>query len=256
MYRFGLFKLSLIVLGFAAFPVFAQSEADYKAVKSQVEALKGDVDALKKQQAAILEQLTQLKSMLGQQQAPSNPVIDLKDAPVTGAATAKVGIVEFTDYWCGFCARFARQTLPEIMKRYVETGKVRYYLRDFAAQRGPKVAEAALCAGSQDKYWALHDKLFTNFGKYSDEELDKYETEAGADPTLVKKCVDSGRYSKLVAAGMEAGQAAGVSGTPTFMIGVIDPADPTKLKTERTVVGAQSIEQFQTALDEVLAQAK
>ena len=55
---------------------------------------------------------------------------------------------------------------------------------------------------------------------------------------------------------MESGSNLGVDGTPTFMIGTIDPADPTKLKTVRTIVGAQPIENFQAALDSAIAEAK
>ena len=55
---------------------------------------------------------------------------------------------------------------------------------------------------------------------------------------------------------MDQGAAAGVDGTPTFMLGVIDPADPTKLKTVRTVVGAQSLDQFRAAIDAVIESSK
>jgi protein-disulfide isomerase len=235
-----------------AAPVFAQTD---DAVKTDVENLKKEIDTLKKQQFAIIQQLGQLAQMVRRQQTAQNPVVDLKDAPPpTGSATAKVAIVEFTDFWCGFCARYATQTLPEIRKKYVDTGKIRYYVKDFPAQRGSHVAEAARCTG--DHYWAMHDQLFSHFGKYSDEELTKYATEAGANPESFTKCLASTEFSKIVQSGMQTGSDLGVDGTPTFMIGTIDPEDPTKLKTVRTIVGAQKIESFQAALDSAVAEAR
>jgi protein-disulfide isomerase len=237
-----------------AAPAFSQNEANYKALKEQVDTLKTDVDNLKKQQDAILQQLMQIQRTLAQQKAAS--IIDLKGAPESGSKDTKIAVIEFTDFWCGFCARFAKTTLPDLKKEYVDTGKVRYYVKDFAAQRGPKISEAAHCAAEQGKYWQLHDKLFENYGKYSDQELADYVQQAGADPTIFQKCVESDRYAKLVRDSMEQGSAAGVDGTPTFMLGVIDPADPTKLKTVRTVVGAQSLDQFRAAIDAVIESSK
>jgi protein-disulfide isomerase len=251
MYR----KIAAFTILFAA-PAFTQSEADYKALKQQLDVLKSDMESLKRQQGAIIQQLVEMQRMLAQQKAASNPTIDLTGAPETGSKDAKIAMVEFTDFWCGFCARFAKTTLPELMKEYVSTGKVRYYVKDFAAQRGPKVSEAAHCAAEQGKYWQLHDKLFENYGKYSDTELSEYVQQTGADPTIFQKCVESARYSKLVSDSMEQGSTAGVEGTPTFMLGTIDPADPTKLKSVRTIVGAQSVEQFRAAINAVIESSK
>jgi protein-disulfide isomerase len=231
---------------------FGQNESDYKALKQQVDTLKSEIDTIKKQQTAILQQLAEMQRQARQ----SNPTVDLKDAAEAGSNTANVAIVEFTDFWCGFCARFAKTTLPEIMKEYVDTGKIRYYVKDFAAQRGPKVSEAAHCAAEQGKYWPVHNKLFENYGKYSDSELSGYVQAAGADPTLFAKCVESDRYAKVVRDSMDQGASAGVDGTPTFILGTIDPADPTKLKTVRKIVGAQALDQFRAAIDSVIESTK
>ena len=248
-YRITRFLFAAVLL---VAPAFAQAD---DSVKTDVENMKKEIDTLKKQQVAIIQQLGQIAQILRRQQTPQNPVVDLKDAPPpTGSATAKVAVVEFTDFWCGFCARYATQTLPEIRKKYVETGKIRYYVNDFPAQRGPHVAEAARCTG--DRYWAMHDQLFSHFGKYSDEELKKYATEVGTNPESFTKCLASTEFAKVVQSAMETGSNLGVDGTPTFMIGTIDPEDPTKLKTVRTLVGAQPIESFQAALDSAIAEAK
>jgi protein-disulfide isomerase len=79
-------------------------------------------------------------------------VLSLDGAPAMGEANAPVGIVEFSDYGCPFCARHATQTLPQIVKDYVKTGKVRYFFKDLPVETSHphafKEAEAARCAGA------------------------------------------------------------------------------------------------------------
>jgi len=92
--------------------------------------------------------------------------VELGDSYFKGDANAPVTIVEFSDYECPFCARFAKQTLPSIVSNYVDTGKVKMYFRDFPLgfhQNAQKAAEAARCAGEQngnEGYFAMHDKIF------------------------------------------------------------------------------------------------
>jgi protein-disulfide isomerase len=235
----------------------AASAQSTQTVQAQIDSLRNEVQAMKQQQSTMLQQLGAIQQMLQRQQAPqppANPVVDLKGAPVRGSSDAKIAIVEYTDYWCGFCARFATQTMPEIVKRYIETGKVRYYLKDFAAQRGPKVAQAARCAGDQQKYWQMHDKLFANYGKYDEQQLTSYVQEIGADPTLFGRCIASNSHIADVQKGMDSGGQIGIDGTPTFLIGVIDAATPDQMKTVQRVVGAQPLDAFQAAIESVLAQ--
>lgn len=237
----------------------ASAQQSPQALQTQIDSLRNEVQSLKQQQSTILQQLGAIQQMLARQQAPqppANPVIDLKGSPMRGSGNAKVAIVEYTDYWCGFCARFATQTMPEILKSYIETGKVRYYLKDFAAQRGPHVAQAAWCAADQNKYWQMHDTLFAHYGKYDDKELVSYAAQVGADPTLFQKCVASGSHAADVQKGMDSGSQIGIDGTPTFLIGAIDPAAPDQMKTVVRVVGAQPLDAFKAALDSVLAQAE
>jgi protein-disulfide isomerase len=92
--------------------------------------------------------------------------VAIGDLPVKGQASAPVTIIEFSDYECPFCERFFTQTEVQLRKEYVDTGKVKFYYRDFpltqihpGAQKG---AEAARCAGDQNKYWEYHDGLFQN----------------------------------------------------------------------------------------------
>ncbi len=92
-------------------------------------------------------------------------VVSTDDDPQQGAAQAPVTMVEFSDYQCPFCERYFQQTYPVIEQNYIKTGKVRYVIRDFPLvaighRNAPKAAEAANCAGEQDKYWQMHDLIF------------------------------------------------------------------------------------------------
>lgn len=83
-----------------------------------------------------------------------------------GQQSAKVTLVEFSDYQCPFCARHFTQTEPSLKSEYIDKGLVKFYYRDYplsqihpGAQKG---AEAARCAGDQGKYWEYHDLVFQN----------------------------------------------------------------------------------------------
>lgn len=88
------------------------------------------------------------------------------DLPPLGQTSAKVTLIEFSDYQCPFCGRHFTQTEPQITKEYIDTGKVKFYYRDFPLSQihpgAQKAAEAARCAGNQNKYWQYHDLIFQN----------------------------------------------------------------------------------------------
>lgn len=89
--------------------------------------------------------------------------VSADDDPVLGNANAPVTMIEFSDYECPFCKRFYDQTLGQIKKEYVDTGKVKLIYRDYPLSFHPgaePAAQAANCAGDQGKYWQMHDKIF------------------------------------------------------------------------------------------------
>jgi protein-disulfide isomerase len=164
---------------------------------------------------------------------------------ILGAPDAPVTIVEFSDYQCPFCARYATQTWPQLKAEFVDTGRVRYIFKDFPiAQLHPKAAkahEAARCAGEKGAYWQMHDLLFAGQADWPAEPdpsaaLKAYAVELGLDAPGYANCLDSGRYADEVAAEVAEGARLGVSGTPTFFI------------DGYPIVGAQPYEVFQYAI--------
>ena len=132
--------------------------------------LPAQIDALKEGQAKIRQELQEIKGLLKKllqkgrtagAGMPKNLVLSIKDDPFKGSSTAKVTLIEFSDYQCPFCARHVRETFPQIERDYIATGKVKYVFRDFPLtaihKQAFKAAEAANCAGAQDKYWDMHD---------------------------------------------------------------------------------------------------
>lgn len=114
----------------------------------------------------------QFKSVIDEELSGSAPASTQRvtvangDLPVLGNTSAKVTLVEFSDYQCPFCGRHFTQTEPQLKKEYIDTGKVRFYYRDFPLSQihlgAEKGAEAARCAGDQGKYWEYHDIVFQN----------------------------------------------------------------------------------------------
>lgn len=88
------------------------------------------------------------------------------DLPVLGKESAKVTLIEFSDYQCPFCERHFSQTEPQLTSEYIDKGLVKFYYRDFPLSQihpgAQKAAEAARCAGDQNKYWEYHDLVFQN----------------------------------------------------------------------------------------------
>jgi len=82
--------------------------------------------------------------------------------PTKGSADAPVTMVYFTDFQCGYCGKFAKETLPKIEEHYIRPGKVRLVLRHLAilGEASVQAARASSCAFDQGKFWEYHDALF------------------------------------------------------------------------------------------------
>lgn len=88
---------------------------------------------------------------------------------IRGDINAPVIIVEYSDFQCPFCRMFFSQTLPDLLKTYVDTGKARLVYRQFPLfsihPMAEKSAEATECASDQGKFWEMHDAIFTEQAK-------------------------------------------------------------------------------------------
>lgn len=227
----------------------------------ELKALQQDITALKEGQRVIQQELQEIKSLLRARQTPQsaetqNVVLNINDSPFRGDRSAKLTMIEFSDYQCPFCARHFREILPQIEREYIKSGKVKYVFRDFPLEsihkEAFKAAEAAHCAGDQGKYWEMHDQLFANQHALGLEGLLLHAQGLGIDLQGFRRCLDSGKHATKIRQDIADGQKAVVNATPTFFLGLTEPND-SKVKALRVIRGAQPYVRFKEAIDGLLA---
>lgn len=171
---------------------------------------------------------------------------------IQGDSGAKVWMVVISDFQCPYCRIWHDSTYPALVNEYVKRGKLKIAYVNFPLpmhQNAWPAAEAVMCAGVQGKFWEMQDKVFATQGQWATlpnaaPVFDSLATSAGLDAKRLRGCVDAHQTKRLIQADYDRSVAAGVNSTPTFIIG------------DRTVEGAQPIEQFRQVLDSALAKAK
>ncbi len=142
--------------------------------------------------------------------------LNIMGDPIIGPGTAKVTIVEFSDFQCPFCAAAVEQARM-VLQRY--PNDVRLVFKQFPLDNHSQAflaAEAALAAHAQGKFWPMHDKLYANYRKISPENILIWAKELGLDMKRFTQEVDSGKYKQSIENEVKQGEDAGVQGTPTF----------------------------------------
>lgn len=184
--------------------------------------------------------------------APSEPtgpvdVAERKDAAVLGKSNAKVTVMVFTDFQCPFCQRFFTDAYKQIKEKYVDSGKAKIVYRHFPLafhQNAQKAGEAAECANRQGKFVEYHDVLFQKMqadGTGLDvASLKTYAADLRLSTSKFNSCLDNGETAEIVKGDMAAGQAAGVSGTPTIFV------------NGNRIVGAQPFSSFESVIEQEL----
>ena len=213
------------------------------------------VDYLEKGQAGNNNQAA---APAGQQQAaaPQQGLADGQKAdvgvggfPVLGNENAKVTIIEFADFRCPFCEQYFTNTATQLYNDYIKTGKVKFYFRNFAflGDASTVAANAAECANDQGKFWEYHDWLYKNqppesdTSMYNTDSLTQAAVTLGMNGNTFKDCLANKKDDSKAAKDLSDGQAAGVSGTPTFFV------------NGTALIGAQPYSAFKTLIDQELA---
>jgi protein-disulfide isomerase len=166
----------------------------------------------------------------------TSPILGSKDAPIT--------MIEFGDYQCFYCNKFYHDTEPDIVKNYIDTGKVRMVFKDFTiiGQDSVNAAHASHCAQEQGKFWDYHDMLYNNWngentGWASSANLLAFAKQVGLDETKFSQCMTDSKYISTVQGSLSNAKDLGLTGTPDFFI-VAPDHSVTK------IVGAQPFEVF------------
>jgi len=181
-----------------------------------------------------------------------------------GDPKARVQIAEYADFQCPYCKQFFNDTEASLTENFVKTGKI-YYTYHSAGNwvsqniggvntESQDAALAAYCAGDQNKFWEMHDALYTNNrdaenqGSFTGKRLTAIAESIKLDMTAYQSCYDKGTYKDKVQQDFTDATAAGISGTPFFVMTYkVNGAT----KTE-TIDGAQPITVFQQKIEAAL----
>lgn len=169
-----------------------------------------------------------------------------EDPVALGRKDAPVVMVEYSDLRCPFCARHSRETHPELIRRYVDTGVLRIEWRDFPifGKQSETAAHAGRAAARQGRFWEFQKALFADAPLQSHPKLSKEKLIAFAriakmpDLARFERDMGDGQIRQAVDADRDQGLGIGVSSTPSFII------------NGTPVIGAQPLEAFVTAIEQ------
>jgi len=175
-----------------------------------------------------------------------------------GDKSAKIVIMEFTDFECPFCRKFHSETLPLIQAEYIDTGKVRWITRAFPLPfhlAALPAAKSLYCVGkfgTDKQYWDFYNKLFLS-DKINPSTPFEIAEQIGLNREKIAQCVSSSSAQDFIKKENSNATIYGVSGTPTFFIGLDNGADSIKAVK---LVGAQPIGKFREKIDSLLKSSK
>lgn len=136
-----------------------------------------------------------------------------------GPTHASVTLVEYGDFECPNCKQ-AAPVIKLLLERF--TGRIRFIFRDFPLEEvhphALQAAEAAECAGSQGKFWPMHDLLFDNQAHLKPHQLRGYAERLQLDVARYDLEMDDHVYLQRVREHMRSGRDSGVRSTPTFFL--------------------------------------
>lgn len=167
----------------------------------------------------VQSRLTRSSTIQTPEKLKENLAYSVADDPSFGNPNAPIQIVEFADFECPF-SREESLVIRELMLRFPE--KIHFVYRDFPLTdihpHAFRAAEAANCSADQDKFWAMHDKLYQNAQRLTDLDIKRYALEIGLNIAQFNVCFDGRKYKDEIEQDRADGIAAGVKGTPTFFI--------------------------------------
>ncbi len=182
---------------------------------------------------------------------PGDQAADSVPYNVLGNPQAPVSIIEYSDLQCPFCARFARETFPQIKSEYIDTGKVRYAVAELPLPMHPQAVPAAIalrCAGEQGQFWTYREQLFKDQMLLVPSLYELMAQQLGLNVARFNRCRNDPQQRADVEAAYQTAARNKISSTPTFVIGrVVDGQDRIEI-----IEGAKPIDVFRRTIDSVL----
>jgi protein-disulfide isomerase len=158
-------------------------------------------------------------------------------SPYLGSKSAPVTVIDFSDLQCHLCARYVKNTEPNINETYVQTGKVALVFKHLP-NRGfdsMPAALAAQCTNDQGKFWQFHNTLYENQGPIDSgwankDNLKKFTSQIpGLDKQKFNSCFDNQKYKSLIGNDIALAHSLGFKETPSFIIVKSDGSNPQKI---------------------------
>ncbi len=166
-----------------------------------------------------------------------------KATPSMGAKEAAITITEFSDFQCPYCKK-AQNTIKQVLQNY--GNNVRIVFKHLPLEIHPQAfsaAQAAFCAGEQNRFWQYHDALFAS-ENLSPETLTKIAIKLGLSTPNFKTCMESETSRTAVLNDTQEARQLGINGTPTFII------------NGKFVRGALGFEEFKGIIEQELKSAQ
>lgn len=183
---------------------------------------------------------------------PTEPM-SIAGAPIKGRPDAPIAIVEFSEFQCPFCATFVNDTLPSLVRSYVDTGKASFVFQHLPLESiHPLAFDAAVateCANDQGRFWQMHDALFRIQKNLKPTSFAEQAKSLGLDEREYDECIEQATAPDRVRESLARAKELGVTATPTFFIGRRQ-ADG-RIKVIRRVSGAQPFSAFEEALKSI-----
>jgi len=161
---------------------------------------------------------------------PQQPTVHAKVSaagrPMLGSEDAPITIVEFTDYQCPYCQQFHLTTFSVLKKDYIDTGKLRFYVKDLPLDFHPNAmnaAQASRCANEQGQFWTLRDIMVRNAQRLEMPNILFWAKDLRMDSGALLSCIQSGKYKHDVQSDVTEAIRIGASGTPAFVVGKSTP---------------------------------
>lgn len=212
----GLAASAAFVCLLGALPVAADQEAvtraEFETVKKEIAALRAELEVLRRAPPAGVRAAS----------APKTAQASITDVPALGAKDAPVVMVEYTDAQCPYCRKFQTAVFPELKRLYIDTGKLRYVVKDLPLDFHPLAAQAAVanhCAGEQERYWPMRELVLQQGKAFQPDDFMSFAARLSMDIEQFQKCLaDPGIYVRVERDKAEAASQR-ITGTPTFIIG-------------------------------------
>lgn len=226
----------------------------------QFKEIQGQLQTLTTEMLRLQEQVEKLTTQ-NHNNPPAKAVTQL-DIDVSAYLTrlghkdAEYVIVEFMDYQCPYCLRHAKQVLPELKRKYVDSGLVQYVVHDFPLEfhaQAENAALAARCAARVGKFAQMHSQLIQQAKHLSNETYLEFAKRQSLDTDAFSQCYKDKNERQHIRQGIKAALQMGVSGTPKFVLGKIEGK---RLIDVQVLSGAQPIEAFNNALQQLFIQQK